>query len=93
MASPEEQPAETLELFERFASVFNLTFTRFNDLKVAEAHALQAEHDLIEIKAARKKPKRLCLNCRQHKNNSYKVRRWQALESSPQALRMRYRTL
>ncbi len=55
MASPEEQPAETLQLLERFAYVFNLTFTRFNDLKIAEAHALQAEQDLIEIKAARKK--------------------------------------
>lgn len=55
MASPDEQPEETMQLLERFAAVFNLTFTRFNDLKVAEAHALQAEQDLIEIKAARKK--------------------------------------
>ncbi|MFL5808596.1 MAG: sensor histidine kinase, partial [Flavisolibacter sp.] len=55
MASPDEQPAETMQLLERFAAVFNLTFTRFNDLKIAEAHALQAEQDLIEIKAAKKK--------------------------------------
>jgi len=55
MASPDEQPEDTLQLLERFAGVFNLTFTRFNDLKVAETHALQAEQDLIEIKAARKK--------------------------------------
>ncbi len=55
MASPDEQPAETMQLLERFAYVFNLTYTRFNDLKIAEAHALQAEQDLIEIKAARKK--------------------------------------
>ncbi len=55
MASPGEQPKETLELLERFAAVFNLTFTRFNDLKIAEANALKAEQDLIEIKAARKK--------------------------------------
>ncbi|MGH2648801.1 MAG: sensor histidine kinase, partial [Ginsengibacter sp.] len=55
MASPDEQPPETLQLLERFAYVFNLTFTRFNDLQIAEAHALQAEHDLIEIKAARTK--------------------------------------
>jgi len=54
MASPDEQPAETIQLLERFAAVFNLTFTRFNDLKIAEAHALKAERDLIEIKAARK---------------------------------------
>ncbi|MEN9569222.1 MAG: hypothetical protein RL172_453 [Bacteroidota bacterium] len=55
MASPDEQPAETLQLLERFAAVFNLTFTRFNDLKIAEAHALQAEQDLIAIKDAKQK--------------------------------------
>ncbi|MDE3212167.1 MAG: hypothetical protein KGM98_02955, partial [Bacteroidota bacterium] len=55
IASPDEQPHSTLQLLERFASVFNLTFTRFNDLKLAEAHALQAELDLEAIKTARKK--------------------------------------
>ena len=55
MASPDEQPAETLQLLERFAAVFNLTFTRFNDLKIAEAHALQAEQDLVAIKEAKQK--------------------------------------
>ncbi|HAO46239.1 MAG TPA: hypothetical protein DCQ97_04900 [Chitinophagaceae bacterium] len=55
MASPEEQPEETLQLLERFAAVFNLTYTRFNDLQVAEAHALQAEQDLIAIKEAKQK--------------------------------------
>ena len=55
MASPDEQPAETLQLLERFAAVFNLTFTRFNDLKIAEANTLQAEQDLIAIKNARQK--------------------------------------
>ncbi|HTM94150.1 MAG TPA: ATP-binding protein, partial [Flavisolibacter sp.] len=54
-ASPDEQPGETMLLLERFAAVFNLTYTRFNDLQIAEAHALQSEKDLIEIKAARKK--------------------------------------
>ncbi|RTL57587.1 MAG: GHKL domain-containing protein [Sphingobacteriales bacterium] len=49
MASPDEQPKETLELLERFAYVFNLTFARFNDLKIAEAHALQAEEDLQKL--------------------------------------------
>ncbi|MCB0741173.1 MAG: GHKL domain-containing protein [Chitinophagaceae bacterium] len=53
MASPDEQPASTTELLERFAAVFNLTYTRFNDLKIAEAHALKAEQDLVEIKEAR----------------------------------------
>ena len=55
MASPDEQPEETMQLLERFAAVFNLTFTRFNDLKIAEAHALQAEQDLIEIKGCQEK--------------------------------------
>ncbi len=55
IASPEPQPAENLQLLERFAAVFNLTFTRFTDLKIAEAHALQAEQDLIAIKEAKKK--------------------------------------
>jgi signal transduction histidine kinase len=55
MASPDEQPEATMQLLERFAYVFNLTFTRFNDLQIAEAHALQAAQDLIEIKAAKKK--------------------------------------
>ncbi len=49
MASPDEQPEETTFLLERFAGVFNLTFTRFNDLKIAEAHAEQAEQDLIKL--------------------------------------------
>ena len=54
MASPDEQPPETLHLLERFAYVFNLTFTRFSDLKIAEANALKAQQDLFEIKEARK---------------------------------------
>ncbi len=55
MASPDEQPAATLQLLERFAYVFNLTFTRFNDLQIAEAHAIQAEQDLMAIKEAKQK--------------------------------------
>jgi signal transduction histidine kinase len=55
MASPDDQPQETINLLDRFAYVFNLTYARFNDLKLAELHAIQAEQDLIEIKAARQK--------------------------------------
>ena len=55
MASPDGQGDETIQLLERFAAVFNLTFTRFNDLKIAEAHAEQAEEDLIAIKEAKQK--------------------------------------
>jgi signal transduction histidine kinase len=55
MATPDDQPSETIHVLEKFAAVFNLTFTRFSDLKIAEAHALQAAQDLIEIKTAREK--------------------------------------
>ncbi len=55
IASPENQPGETLDLLERFAAVFNLTFTRFNDLKISEAHALKAKEDLIKLKTEKKK--------------------------------------
>ncbi len=55
MASPDGQGDETILLLERFASVFNLTFTRFNDLKIAEAHAEQAEQDLILLKEEKKR--------------------------------------
>jgi signal transduction histidine kinase len=55
IASPDEQPPETLELLERFAYVFNLTFTRFNDLKLGEAHATQAAEDLIKLQTEKKR--------------------------------------
>ena len=55
MASPDEQPKETIFLLERFAAVFNLTYTRFNDLKISERNAIQAEQDLIAIKEAKQK--------------------------------------
>ena len=47
IASPDPQPEETTELLKRFAAVFNLTYTRFNDLKQAEAQnkIILAEND------------------------------------------------
>ncbi len=55
MASPDTQPEETTTLLERFAAVFNLTLTRFNDLKLAEAQAHQAHLDLIQLQAEKKR--------------------------------------
>ncbi|MEO7905454.1 MAG: ATP-binding protein, partial [Saprospiraceae bacterium] len=55
IASPEPQPEETINLLERFAGVFNLTFARFNDLKIAEAHALQAELDLEQLQSEKRR--------------------------------------
>jgi len=43
IASPDEQPEETTKLLERFAAVFNLTYTRFNDLQIAEAQTREAK--------------------------------------------------
>jgi len=55
IASPDEQPEDTTLLLERFAAVFNLTYTRFNDLKVAEAHAIQAEEDLVKLQTEKRR--------------------------------------
>jgi hypothetical protein len=55
MASPDGQGDETIQLLERFAAVFNLTFTRFNDLKIAEAHAVQAREDLVKLQTEKKR--------------------------------------
>ena len=38
----ENAPKETVSLLNRFAAVFNLTYTRFNDLQLAEAQAREA---------------------------------------------------
>ncbi|WP_336516977.1 sensor histidine kinase [Pollutibacter soli] len=64
MASPEEQPASTLQLMERFAYVFNLTYTRFSDLKLAEAHAVQAAEDLVKLQAEKKRAEEALLELR-----------------------------
>lgn len=47
VASTDETKPETLQLLERFAAVFNLAYTRFNDLKQAEAQnkIIQADND------------------------------------------------
>jgi serine phosphatase RsbU (regulator of sigma subunit) len=47
VASPDETKPETSELLERFAAVFNLTYTRFNDLQQAEVQnkIIQAENN------------------------------------------------
>jgi signal transduction histidine kinase/ketosteroid isomerase-like protein len=54
-ASPGEISNESWNLLQRATAVFSLAYTRFLDLQKAEAHALQAEEDLIAIKAARQK--------------------------------------
>lgn len=47
VASPDKTKPETIQLLERFAAVFNLTYTRFNDLLQAEAQnkIIQAENE------------------------------------------------
>jgi DNA-directed RNA polymerase subunit N (RpoN/RPB10) len=46
LATPEPRPEETRKLLERFAGVFDLTYTRFLDLTKAEAQAREAEIEL-----------------------------------------------
>src|SRR6187402_735947 len=46
IASPDDQPESTISLLERFAAVFNLTYTRFSDLQQAEAQAREAQIQL-----------------------------------------------
>jgi len=57
IASPESQPEETSDLLKRFAAVFHLTYTRFNDLQQAEAQniIIQAENErkTMELEEAR----------------------------------------
>ena len=50
LASLEPLPDEHFDIFLRFAKVFDLTYTRFNDLKLAEKLAEQAKLDLIKLK-------------------------------------------
>ena len=45
-SSSEPKPPETIQLLERFAGVFDLTYTRFLDLKNAEAQARESQIQL-----------------------------------------------
>jgi len=38
-----------MQVLEKFANVFDLTYTRYLDLKLAEVHARKAEEDLIQL--------------------------------------------
>jgi hypothetical protein len=45
-STPEPRPQENIHLLERFAGVFDLTYTRFLDLKQAEAQARESQIQL-----------------------------------------------
>ncbi|WP_084273323.1 ATP-binding protein [Maribacter antarcticus] len=49
-----EKIPEAYDIFKRFTTVFEQTYTRFNDLKLAEANAEKAEFDLLKLQAAKK---------------------------------------
>ena len=49
-----EKIPEAYDVFKRFTTVFEQTYTRFNDLKIAEANTQKAEHDLIKLQVAKK---------------------------------------
>lgn len=50
----EPRPESSILLLEKFAAVFDLTYTRFLDLKLAEAQARQADLDLIRLQEEKK---------------------------------------
>jgi signal transduction histidine kinase len=54
-SGPVEQTEEQLDIISRFGKVFDLTYTRFNDLKQAEHLAKQAQLDLENLMAEKKK--------------------------------------
>ncbi|HEY2720551.1 MAG TPA: hypothetical protein VGI82_02430, partial [Chitinophagaceae bacterium] len=62
ISSPEDQPKTTIDLLERFAGVFDLTYTRFLDLQKAEAQAREAT---IETSLERVRSKTMAM----HKSN------------------------
>lgn len=55
VTSPEPLQDEALYLLEKFAKVFDLTYTRFNDLLLAEAQAIKAKENLKAIQEAKSK--------------------------------------
>ncbi len=54
-SGPANPTNEQLDILHRFGKVFDLSYTRFNDLQKAEEQALRAEQDLIAIKEAKQK--------------------------------------
>ena len=59
LGTNEKRPQESLQLLERFASVFDLTYTRFLDLKNAEAQAREAK---IEVALERVRSKAMAMH-------------------------------
>ncbi|AXE21707.1 hypothetical protein DR864_23470 [Runella rosea] len=55
VASPGDISNECWNLLQRATSAFSLAYTRFNDLKLAEAQAVQAHLDLIQIQTEKKR--------------------------------------
>ncbi|WP_296315105.1 ATP-binding protein [Winogradskyella sp. UBA3174] len=49
-----EKIPEAYDIFKRFTTVFEQTYTRFNDLKLAEANTEKAKYDLIKLQVAKK---------------------------------------
>jgi signal transduction histidine kinase len=50
-----EMKEDELQIYRRFTSVLSLTYKRYKDLKQAEAHAVQAEEDLVKLQAEKKR--------------------------------------
>ncbi len=55
---------EAKNVMRRFAAVFNLTYTRFNDLKLAEYQAEQAHQDLLKLQTEKKRAEQALIELR-----------------------------
>lgn len=62
LSSLEHLPSEHFDILIRFAKVFDLTYTRFNDLKHAEALAKEAQLEGEKLKEEKKRSDALLLN-------------------------------
>ena len=55
VGGPKPLSDESLNILARFGKVFDLTYTRFNDLKQAEAQARRAADDLLKLQKEKKR--------------------------------------
>ncbi|MBL0109597.1 MAG: hypothetical protein IPP42_01515 [Saprospiraceae bacterium] len=68
-----------------------MTYTNFNDIKIAEAQTDQAKQDLIQIQTEKRELKKPCLRSNQPKPN-IQAEKMAASESSLLELHMRFKT-
>ena len=76
----------------RFGKVFQQTYTRFNDLKIAEAHAVQAEEDLVKLQTEKKRAEDALSELQVTQKQLIQSEKMASLVNSLQALHMKFKT-